>query len=372
MVPAAVPDWSGRLRQLQQELLAGTLDAVVVSTPANIGYLTGFTGTAGLLVVTRDRPSLLVDGRYDAAARDAMARGALATLEIAPVPAGYAEALTALLDRLAAVRIGFEAGHVTVATLDDWRAKFSGRDWVRTDRLVEDLRIRKDAVELACLRRGARQLSEVAGRLGEFVKAGAREIDVARAIDRALEAAGFSGPAFTTIVASGPNSALPHARPTSRQLRSGDLVLLDFGGVLDGYCTDLTRMAAISRLGEDAHRLFRAVFDAEAAAIDAVRPGVSAASVDGAARQVLVDRGYGAAFLHATGHGLGLEVHEAPRLGRAVGDEASEVLAEGMVFTVEPGAYVAGLGGVRIEDDVLVTATGVEVLTTASRDLLIV
>jgi Xaa-Pro aminopeptidase len=212
----------------------------------------------------------------------------------------------------------------------------------------------------------------VAGRLGEFVAAGRREVDVARAIDRALESAGFSGPAFPTIVAGGPNSALPHARSGTRPLQPGDLVLLDFGGVLDGYCTDLTRMAAIGRVGQDAEHLFRAVLDAGAAAIAAVRPGVRASAVDEAARRVLTDRGLGPAFLHATGHGLGLDVHEAPRLGRPSNGDTSEALAEGMVFTVEPGAYVAGLGGVRIEDDVLVTAAGAEVLTTAPRDLLVV
>jgi Xaa-Pro aminopeptidase len=173
-------------------------------------------------------------------------------------------------------------------------------------------------------------------------------------------------------VASGPESAHPHARPSERRLAPGALVVLDFGGVLDGYCVDLTRMAAVGAIAPEAARLFEAVRDAQAAALGAVRPGAAGATVDRAARQVLAERGLSEAFLHATGHGLGLEVHEAPRLGQAGGSESPEVLAEGMVCTIEPGAYVAGLGGVRLEDDVLVTSGGFEALTTAPRDLLVV
>jgi Xaa-Pro aminopeptidase len=184
-----------------------------------------------------------------------------------------------------------------------------------------------------------------------------------------MERAGFSGPAFPTIVASGPNSALPHATPGGRRLAQGDLVVLDFGGVLGGYCVDLTRMAAVGRLAPQALALFDAVRDAHDAAIRHLAPGVTGAEVDAAARSVLEARGLGPAFLHGTGHGLGLDVHEAPRISRG---GAETVLAAGMVCTIEPGAYVEGLGGVRLEDDVLVTDTGRDVLTDAPRDLLVV
>jgi Xaa-Pro aminopeptidase len=169
-------------------------------------------------------------------------------------------------------------------------------------------------------------------------------------------------------VASGPNSARPHARPGSRELTAGDLVVLDFGGVLDGYCVDLTRMAAVGRVGPEAESLYAGVRMAHAAALGAIRAGVPAVRVDAAARQVLEDKGLGAAFVHGTGHGLGLEVHEAPRVSRL--SPLDEVLEAGMVCTVEPGAYVPGVGGVRLEDDVVVTDTGAELLTTTSRDLI--
>jgi Xaa-Pro aminopeptidase len=203
------------------------------------------------------------------------------------------------------------------------------------------------------------------------VAPGRTEREIARDIDRAIEHAGFERPAFETIVASGPNSAYPHARPTDRSLAPGDLVVLDFGGVLDGYCVDLTRMAAVGSISIAARRLYEAVRDAQARAIASIRAGVSGADVDAAARDALEAEGLGSAFVHGTGHGLGLEVHEGPRLSRAASG-ASARLDAGMVCTVEPGAYVEGVGGVRLEDDVVVTLGGSELLTDAPRDLVLI
>jgi Xaa-Pro aminopeptidase len=201
---------------------------------------------------------------------------------------------------------------------------------------------------------------------------GRTERQVAADIDAAMMRAGFSRPAFQTIVASGPNSALPHAHPGDRQIRNGDLVVLDFGGVLDGYCGDLTRMAAVGQVQANAQALVNAVRQAQDAALRTVRPGLLASDVDHAAREVLSNLGFGEAFLHATGHGLGLDLHEAPRIGRATEPDRAVRLEAGMVCTIEPGAYVEGLGGARLEDDVVVTADGCEVLTDAPRDLVIV
>jgi len=185
-----------------------------------------------------------------------------------------------------------------------------------------------------------------------------------------MRAAGFERQAFDTIVGSGPHSALPHYRAGERVLTSGDLVVLDFGGVLDGYCCDLTRTVSIGPPSPEARRLYTAVYDAHQAAIAAIRPGVESTAVDAAARSVLESRGLGEAFGHGTGHGLGLNVHEEPRITRPRSDVPAVPLVPGMVFTVEPGAYLAGFGGVRIEDDVLVTETGCEVLTSVPRELI--
>ena len=388
MATAFRPAWAGRLTRLQHQCAARDLAALVITNPVNIRYLCGFRGSSGMLLITRTAAVLLADGRYQQAVRESLRDGTLGPIDLEPVARGYDRALAACLDRLHLQQCGFEAGHVTVATFDLWRRLLPAVDWQSTTGLVEGFRAVKDEMEVATLRRAAEALSRVARGIPQWLAAGRSEREVARSIDRALETEGFSEPAFPTIVASGPQSALPHARPTDRRIGRGELVLLDFGGVLDGYCVDLTRMASVGPVAPELMKLFEAVRAAHAAAIARVRAGVAGSEVDRAARAVLDERGYGAAFVHSTGHGLGLEVHEAPRLGRApepedtaaavgrdTGAETTtgvEMLAAGMVCTIEPGAYLEGLGGARLEDDVLVTAEGCEVLTTASRDLEVV
>jgi len=370
------PDWAGRLDRLQPSLAGRSLDALVVSSSTNITYLTGFQGTAGLFVLTWSDRTLIVDGRYEAVAREGVAAGRIGPVRIEVVERRYDATLDATLGAylrgIDARHVGFEAAHTTVATLAGWKRAAAGVEWTSTEQAVESLRLTKDAAEIEILRRAGRAIAGVARGLGEIVRRGRTEREVARAIDAALEAAGFSGPAFPTIVASGPNSAHPHAHPSDRVLAPGDLVVLDFGGVLDGYCVDLTRMATVGSIDHSRHALYDAVRKAAAAALASVRPGVATTDVDTAAREVLQSAGYGPAFVHSTGHGLGLEVHEAPRVGKADPDSPAEILQAGMVFTIEPGAYLAGLGGVRLEDDVLVTSEGYEVLTDAPQDLVIV
>jgi Xaa-Pro aminopeptidase len=228
--------------------------------------------------------------------------------------------------------------------------------------LVERGRIIKDEGEIDVMRQAGRMLSSAAIEALAAVQTGRSEAEVAFEAELALRRAGFTKPAFETIVASGPNSALPHARPGARVLSPGDGVVLDFGGVYDGYCVDLTRTVQLGPASDSFRRIFDAVRAAHAAAIAVVKPGVAASAVDTAAREALAARGLADAFVHGTGHGLGLEVHEEPRVTRP-GVARDEILRPGMIFTVEPGAYLPGVGGVRIEDDVLVTPSGCEVLT---------
>ena len=371
------PDWATRLdalrRRWQAQAAAAGFDAgrrvCIISSGINIAYLTGFQGSAGLLIQSDDADTLLIDGRYTLGAAEARTRGDIAPVSIEVVEAAYDAALTRVLRRLDAGPVVFEPEHVSVMTLRRWQEAVPG-DWLGQGDLVEPLRLVKDVSEIAIFRRAGTALVGVAAQLRDWVSAGRTERQVAADISSGLERAGFSKPAFDTIVAAGPNSALPHARPGDRRLSGGDLVVLDFGGVLDGYCVDLTRMAAVGRLGDQAAGIFRAVWKAQQAALDAVRAGVAAGAVDAAARQVLDSEGLAAAFVHGTGHGLGLEVHEAPRLSQVSG--ADDLLRSGMVCTIEPGAYVAGVGGARLEDDVVVTATGIELLTPGPRDLLAV
>jgi Xaa-Pro aminopeptidase len=366
------PDWAGRLDRVQSSLAGRNVDALVVSNGINISYLTGFEGTAGLFVLTPSDRTLIVDGRYEVVAREGVAAGTVAPVQVERVERRYDAALGAYLQSRRARQVGFEAAHTTVATLAGWQRATPGVAWTSTEQVVESLRLTKDAVEIEILRRAGRAIAGVARRLGEIVQRGRSEREVARAIDAALDAAGFSRPAFPTIVASGPNSAHPHAHPSDRALNVGDLVVLDFGGVLDGYCVDLTRMAAVGSIDHSRQVLYDAVRGAAAAALASVRPDIETTDIDAAARGVLQSAGYGDGFVHSTGHGLGLEVHEAPRVGRADPDSPAETVRAGMVFTIEPGAYIAGLGGVRLEDDVLVTGEGCEVLTDAPHDLVIV
>ena len=365
------PDWARRVQATTERLREAHVDALVVSHAQNVRYLSGFTGSTAWLIVSAAGARLFTDGRYIAFVRQQMAAGLQLTTGLDVVELGYDQSLGSVLNRLGVKRVGFEAQTVTVAGLRRWQQFAPGVEWQPTEEVVESQRLVKDPVEIECLRDGGRRLAGVAQGLHRIVAAGKSELDVARAIDDALEAAGFERPAFDTIVASGPNSAFPHARPTTRRLAAGDLVVLDFGGVLDGYCVDLTRMAAVGRITSEARSLVDAVQEAQRAALEAVRAGVTTASVDHAARSSLEHRGLGSAFSHGTGHGLGLDVHEAPRISRAESGHVT-TLATGMVFTIEPGAYVEGVGGVRVEDDVLVTTNGGEVLTECSRELLVV
>ena len=344
---------------------------MVVSHATNLKYLSGFTGSSGFLVLAAGESRLLTDGRYEAQVRQRVDEGLMAAVAVERVDSRYDASLARMLARLGARRVGFEAGHVTVATLRRWQDLAPHIDWQPTEDVVERQRAIKDAGELAIFRRAGAALAGVARALGSWLALDRTEKEVAGDIDRAIVDAGFSGPAFPTIVASGPNSAFPHARPTDRRLSDGDLVVLDFGGVLGGYCVDLTRVAVIGQAAREAESLYASVRDAQAAALAAVRAGVAGSAVDRAARHVLESRGLGEAFLHGTGHGLGLEVHEAPRIARA-DSGAGDKLEAGMVCTIEPGAYLDGFGGVRLEDDVFVTAEGCEVLTEAPRDLIVV
>jgi Xaa-Pro aminopeptidase len=239
----------------------------------------------------------------------------------------------------------------------------AGRRVVDSERLIESLRVVKDAGEEAIFREAGRRLAAVARAVVGMPRPGRQEDEVAAEIDAAIKAGGFSRPAFETIVASGPNAALPHARPGHRVMQPGDGVVLDFGGVFDGYCVDLTRTVQLVPESDRFQRLHAAVAAAQRAALAVIRPGVTSAEVDTAARDTLGAAGLAEAFGHATGHGLGLDVHEEPRIGPPQAGRAPAVLAAGMIFTVEPGAYLEGFGGVRIEDDVLVTPDGCEVLT---------
>ena len=355
-------------------MTAVDLDGLVVTHPPSIRYLTQLNASTGAVIVGEGTATLVVDFRYATAARSLSGQA----LRIEVAEGDLDDAIAALLRKRSLRRIGVEGEHLSVGRFNRLAAALArpqlplGEDrhgpiLKPTERLMSRVRAVKDAAEIAILREAARRLSAVAREARRWVRPGATEIEVAAGVDAAVRDAGFERPAFDTIVASGPNGALPHARPTARRLAPGDGVVLDFGGVYDGYCVDLTRTISLGPMSADFRRLFDAVREAQAAAIASVSPGTAAADIDGAARRLLDARGLGGAFGHGTGHGLGLEVHEEPRISRHT--SPGERVEAGMVFTIEPGAYVPGLGGVRIEDDVLVREDGCELLTNVPIEL---
>ena len=354
-----------RLAALRAAVPTSAVDALVVSHPPNLLYLLGVAASAGLAVVTAGGTAVLADERY----REAFAHAAvdLPDLSVIPVAVGssYEETLAAYFSGGAYRTVGVEANAMTLSRAAALRRALGpeGPQLIETDRMIEVLRLVKDPWEQAIFREAGGRLTEVAACILPKVLAGRQEREVAWETEVALREAGFERPAFETIVASGPNGARPHHRAGERRLEGGDLVVVDFGGVLDGYAVDMTRTVAVGRVSGERRRWMRSVAAAQRAAIAAAGPGVLPSEIDAAARRVLAVAGLGERFVHSTGHGLGLEVHERPTIGPR-GDSSGPVTA-GMVFTVEPGVYVPGEGGVRIEDDVIVTATGMERLTGA-------
>ena len=358
------------------------VDALVVTTRSNILYLTNFSGSASIAIVTADHVHFITDFRYVTAVETLQQSAqACPDLQLTVVEGAYDSTLAKLLMSLGLSRIGFEATHVTVSRYNWLRATLAHHEHspelIPLENTVEGLRVRKDDYELAMLRESARLLSGVARDVFGEVQRGRTERDVAQAIDRRLLAAGFERPAFDTIVASGPNAALPHAHPGERKLGENELVVLDFGGVYRAYCSDLTRTVFVGRASDRVREVYASVLEAHDRAIRAVEPGRSRFAIDAAARDCLATCGLGEAFGHGTGHGLGIDIHEDPKVTRrdssSIGrpaDERDDAVDSGMVFTIEPGAYLPGWGGVRIEDDVLVTEHGVEVLTNVTTDLL--
>jgi len=333
-----------------------------LTSPANWFYLTGFTGESGALVVSRKGTSLITDGRF-------LTQGRAETVGVRIVHhkgllfGGVGQFLKDSRFR----RVGFDANQVTVGQLQSLRkAAGAGVRWVPAPGKVEGLRMRKDAAELSQMRRAAIVAGEVMQSAIGLLKPGIREFEVAAEIEYQMRKRGASGPAFETIVAFGERAALPHARPTAKRLRKNELVVLDLGVILGHYCSDITRTVHVGRASKRTRTWYQAVLEAQTAAIAAVKSGAACGDVDWAARQVLAGYHLDQLFVHSTGHGLGLEVHEDPRVARG----QKKRLEPGNVITIEPGVYAAGVGGIRIEDDVAVHADRTEVLTRVPRDLI--
>ena len=356
-----------KIFQQRRRALAGLfhksrIDSILVTHPANWFYLTGFTGESGALVVSKRGTTLVTDGRFVVQAKQETSG-----IRVREQKGTVFESAAQVLREGKARRVGFDPVHMTVSQLQNARKASKGRlEWVSAAGMAETLRARKDAGELAQMRKAAILAGEIVESAIDLMKPGVCEREVGAEIEYQMRKRGASGPAFETIVAFGSRAALPHARPSGKRLGKNELVVLDLGVILGHYCSDITRTFFVGRAPKRIQTWYKAVLEAQGAAISAVKEGVSCGEVDAAARRVLQGYGLDHLFVHSTGHGLGLEVHEEPRVAKG----QARILEPGNVITIEPGVYAEGIGGIRIEDDVAVHAGRTEVLTRAPRHLI--
>ena len=351
-----------RLDALRRKMNEQGLDALLLSHPSNRRYITGFTGSSGYAFVTQEAAMLITDFRYIEQAEEEAPHFEILRHERQPFVTIAETARNRGVSSLA-----FEQDHLTYGQVGKLRAALVGVKMIPVNGVVESLRAIKDEAELAILRKAVAIVDEVFSQIVKEMRPGMKERDVALRMETFMREMGASGSAFDTIVASGPRSALPHGVASDRVLEKGDLVTLDFGAVYQGYCSDITRTVMIGEPNAKQREIYECVKEAQQAAVDAVRPGMTGRELDAVARDRIAAHGFGDYFGHGTGHGLGLEVHESPTASLM----SKDILAPGMVVTVEPGIYLPDFGGVRIEDDVLVTETGGEVLTKSTKELLV-
>ncbi|MGD0743113.1 MAG: Xaa-Pro peptidase family protein [Acidimicrobiales bacterium] len=362
-IKAGLPpmEYPARLSRLRERLAKDRAGGLLVTAPSNVRYLSGFSGSSAMLLVTARRLLLITDGRYkDQAAAELTAAGVDADLEVvnSTKQLGVIETATRSFARLAV-----EAKAVSWA----WHTELASAvkpEVVATSGLVEELRVVKDAGEIARIERAC-DIADVAfAQIKQRLTEGVTEADFAAELEFEMRRRGAAASSFESIVASGPNGALPHARPTDRVTSPGDLVVVDFGALFDGYHSDMTRTVCVGEPSAASAELLAAVAASQRAGLIALAAGVTGGAVDAACRKSLAEAGFAEAFTHSTGHGVGLDIHEAPW----VAADSADVLPAGCVVTVEPGAYVVDHGGVRIEDTVVVTASGHRPLTKTTKD----
>ena len=359
-------DVGARADRVRARLGDAGVDALLVTRLPNVRYLTGFTGSAGLVLVGADTLLLVTDGRYAEQSRAQVdAAGVRAEVAIGSTQAEQRDALVAAAGPYP--RLGLEAHGVTWGQMREYEQWFADQELVPTEELVEAERRIKEPAEVARIRAACAIADDALAELIPTLADRPTERHFALELEFAMRRRGATKTSFDPIVAAGPNGALPHARPSARPIERGELVVIDFGCIVDGYCSDMTRTVSVGDPGAEATRVWETVLASQQAGRAAVAPGVECAAVDHASRAVIDDAGWADAFVHGTGHGVGLEIHEAPRVART----ASGTLAPGYVVTVEPGVYLPGVGGVRIEDTLVVTDDSAVALTEFPKQLIV-
>ncbi len=353
---------NARVNRLRERLPESKDTAMIVASGVNRRYLSGFSGTSGVLLLSGERAALLTDFRYQEQAPQ-QAIGFEVVIHGPDMKAKIGE----VLGSWGISRLLFEDGHVTHAEHAAWVKALAPIELAPAGGIIEELRQIKDPGELDIMQEAADVADRAFEHVLEIIKPGVSEMDVAAELEMFMRKAGASGPSFDTIVASGERSAMPHGVASTRLIGSGEFVTLDFGAYYKGYCSDLTRTVFVGEPTDKHREIYGIVKEAQAYALEHLKPGMTGREGDALTRDIIARYGYGDNFGHGTGHGLGMDIHESPRLSAT----CDTVLQPGMVVTVEPGIYLPGFGGVRIEDDVVMTDTGIQILTRSSKELIL-
>ncbi|ASK63223.1 Xaa-Pro dipeptidase [Virgibacillus phasianinus] len=349
-----------KIEKLRSALSTANLDALIITNPYNRRYITNFTGTAGVAIVSMSDTRFITDFRYTEQANE-QAVG----FTIVEHKKGIVEEINKQLNELNVSRVGFEKDDLTYATYEIYN-KTIDKELVPVSGIIEKLRLIKTSDEISILKDAAKIADDAYEHIQGFIKPGVKEIDVSNELEFFMRKQGATSSSFDIIVASGYRSALPHGVASDKKIESGELVTLDYGALYKGYCSDTTRTIAVGEINDELRNIYDTVLTAQLKGVEGIKPGITGVEADALTRDYITEKGYGDYFGHSTGHGVGLEVHEGPSLSYKY--EAK--LEAGMVVTVEPGIYVPNVGGCRIEDDILVTESGYERLTNATKELI--
>jgi Xaa-Pro aminopeptidase len=352
-----------RVTRLREQISKLPIDGMLVVKPENRRYISGFTGSAGYLLITEKDAVLLTDFRYTEQASEQAPH-----FQVLDHGISAPEGIRNQLQALGIKRLGFEKDYLTYGTFSLYSEKFAPVELVPVEGIVEKLRAIKDKYEIETIRKAAGIADAAFSHILGFLKPGVRERDIALELEYFMKKQGAKGASFDIIVASGVRSSLPHGVASDKVMEHGEFVKMDFGALYNGYCSDITRTVVLGEANDKQREIYGIVLEAQLQALERLAPGMTGKEADAVARDIIKARGYGENFGHSLGHGIGLYIHEDPRLS----SQSDDILQPGMVVTVEPGIYVPGFGGVRIEDDVVLTDTGIEILTSSTKDLLII
>lgn len=350
----------GKIAKLRELLEEKKLDAILITNPINRKYISGFTGTAGVAIVSQSATRFITDFRYIEQASEQAQQ-----FTIIEHKGAIESEIKQQLTELNIGNLGFEKDDVTYASFERYK-KALGTNLVPVSGLIEEIRLIKSPEELRILKRAGEIADAAYKHIQAYIRPGVREIEIANELEFFMRKKGATSSSFDMIVASGYRSALPHGVASEKKIQSGELVTMDYGALYNGYCSDITRTVAVGQISEELQTIYHTVLKAQLRGVKGIKPGMTGKEADALTRDYITDKGYGEYFGHSTGHGLGLEVHEEPRLSHL----SESILEPGMVVTVEPGIYVPGVGGCRIEDDIVITETGNERLTNATKEFI--